>query len=402
MQADALVVGAGPAGSVAALVLARAGLKVQLIDRAAFPRHKLCGDTLNPGSLALLDRLCANVSSSVVGRSLPIRGMTVTGPGGAQVTAEYPHGLCGAAITRRELDLLLLDAAIAAGAVFESGLIATAPAMSDDGARVIGARLVAGERRSVRHARVLIAADGRGSRLASALALSRFARTPRRWAFGAYFTEVDGLTDRGEMHVRTDGYVGVAPLPDGVTNVCVVRELGGVRGRGMPAAEIVSNALASDPMLEARFARAHQISEVVSLGPLAIDCRAAGHPGLLLAGDAAGFIDPITGDGLRFAIRGGELASEAALAELAEGRPAFNSLTSARAREFRSKWRINRALRFVVGSPLALELAALIAARWDTPVRHLIGTAGDIALAVAQGSRLRAQGSRLEARGSTP
>ena len=102
--------------------------------------------------------------------------------------------------------------------------------------------------------------------------------------------------------------------------------------------------------------RATQVSPVTVLGPLAVDARAAGCPGLLLAGDAAGFVDPMTGDGLRFALRGGELAAQAALDELASGQPAFVRLGAQRQREFSMKWRINRALRVMVGSPRALDV----------------------------------------------
>lgn len=387
-QADVLVVGAGPAGSAAALVLARAGLRVRMIDRVPFPRHKLCGDTLNPGSLALLDRLCEGdargVCAAVLSRSLPIRGMTLTGPRGARVTAEYPHGLHGAAIARRELDQLLIDAAITAGACVEHGVTATAPLMSADESRVVGVRAAATGRSYTLNARVVIAADGRGSRLASGSRLSSFAHSPRRWAYGAYFTDMEGLTAHGEMHLRADGYVGVAPLPGGVTNVCVVRDLSHVRARGLESAQVVCAALRADPVLKARVTRARQVSEVTSLGPLAVDGRAAGCPGLLLAGDAAGFIDPMTGDGLRFALRGGMLAAEAALTELESGRPACHNLAQARAREFLSKWRFNRALRSLVASPRALELAALAATRCEWPFQYLIRVAGDVALARAE------------------
>ena len=85
---DVLIVGAGPAGAVAATVLARAGARVRLVDRAAFPRDKLCGDTVNPGTLAMLRRL--GLAGRIEPRGLPIDGMIVTGEGGVAVEARYP------------------------------------------------------------------------------------------------------------------------------------------------------------------------------------------------------------------------------------------------------------------------------------------------------------------------
>ena len=106
---DVLIVGAGPAGSIAALILARAGVRVRIIDRARFPREKLCGDTLNPGALARLESL--GLAKRVRAHALPVTGMIVTGPRGARIIGEYGGDLRGAAITRSVLDLLLLEAA---------------------------------------------------------------------------------------------------------------------------------------------------------------------------------------------------------------------------------------------------------------------------------------------------
>ena len=137
---DCIIVGAGPAGAIAGLVLARAGARVRLIDRASFPRDKLCGDTVNPGTLALLARL--GVAAPVEQRGLPVAGMRITGAHGIAVDATYPPPLCGRAIVRRELDWLLLERAIAAGCELE------APA-------TVRAALVDGTRREARVAHVV-------------------------------------------------------------------------------------------------------------------------------------------------------------------------------------------------------------------------------------------------------
>src|SRR3954447_25604796 len=90
---DVLIVGGGPAGAIAGLAAARAGARVRILDRATFPRHKLCGDSLNPGALAILRRL--GVSDEIEARGLPVGGMIVSGEGGVTIVGRYPQGLHG-------------------------------------------------------------------------------------------------------------------------------------------------------------------------------------------------------------------------------------------------------------------------------------------------------------------
>ncbi len=117
------------------------------------------------------------------------------------------------------------------------------------------------------------------------------------------------MTSLGEMHVRQGHYIGVAPVPGGLTNACLVVPGGLADLPFAQPADALHKMLHADPELSARFAKARAAAAPVMLGPMAVDASAAGEPGLLLAGDAAGFIDPMTGDGLRFALRGAELAA---------------------------------------------------------------------------------------------
>ena len=116
---DVLIAGAGPAGAVAATLLARGGARVLVLDRARFPRDKLCGDTLNPGALAVLTRL--GLGAAAAG-GLRLDGMMVTGADGIRVVGQY-DGVSGRALVRRTFDAALVSAAAAAGARVEEGVL---------------------------------------------------------------------------------------------------------------------------------------------------------------------------------------------------------------------------------------------------------------------------------------
>ncbi|MEZ5315959.1 MAG: beta-ketoacyl-ACP synthase II [Vicinamibacterales bacterium] len=376
---DVLVAGAGPAGATAALLLARAGARVVIVDRETFPRDKLCGDTLNPGAIRLLARL--GLSGGALGDATPLAGMRVSGPG-AEVEARYPAGQVGLAIPRRRFDAWLLEQAIAAGARFEPGLRVLGPLVEgEDGRPPVRGLVVrrAGQASSTRlPASLTIGADGRRSVVGRALGLSVHPFHPRRWAFGTYVAGVAGVSDVGEMHLRPWGYCGVAPMPDGRVNVCVVT---GARPVGRSPVDVIGRLIASDPRLAPRFAGVRFDAPVQVLGPLAVDVRMPGTDGLLLAGDAAGFVDPMTGDGLHLAMRGGELAAGVALETLERSAFGEAALALARRRQehLGAKLRFNRALRGLVDHPSAVTAAAWGARLAPGIVRRAVRYAGDAA-----------------------
>jgi flavin-dependent dehydrogenase len=375
---DVLIVGAGPAGSIAATLLARAGARVRLLDRAMFPRDKLCGDTVNPGTVAALARM--GLSRALEAHGLPVDGMRLTGPLGAVVEARYPDGLRGRAILRRDLDWSLVEQAVATGARFEPGTPVRRPLLDASGAvpTVRGVTVGSERRERTFRAPVTLAADGRRSTLAFFLGLARHPQRPRRWAVGGYYENARGLSAFGEMHVRPGRYVGVAAIPGGLANVCLVRPRQPANEAMDRPARALDWALMADPFLRDRFADARLIRPPMMLGPLAVDVHGMPPAGLLLAGDAAGFIDPMTGDGLGFAVRGGALAAAAALEALENGWAGVHErLGAARRNAFAPKWRFNRALRAVVGWAPFVEAGDVAARIVPRAIRQIVRFAGD-------------------------
>ena len=185
------------------------------------------------------------------------------------------------------------------------------------------------------------------------------------------------------MHIRCGRYIGVAPVSGGMTNVCLVTPAAGGDLALRNPASALRLELEADPVLRDRFAGARLAGPPVVLGPLAVDVTGDSMEGLLFAGDAAGFIDPMTGDGLSFAIRGGALAATAALRALEHGWSGVHArLAAERRRAFAGKMRFNRALRALVASPFAVRTAAAAARIAPGAVRAIIARAGDCDLAL--------------------
>ena len=348
---DAVVVGAGPAGSATALLLARGGARVLLLDRARFPREKPCSEYLSPESTRVLGRLGEPVLNAVAAASpAKLTGMKVVAPSGKAVVGRFET--FSFALPRTRFDTILRAAAEAAGAKVLEGV--KVEEVLYDGGTVSGvvARETGNGKRETLRARVVVGADGLRSIVARRLGRV-FTTPPRRLAFTAHVSGVRDVNDLGEMHVGPSGYVGLGPIGDGVTTVALVVPFKGAQ-RGARFFEELDRF----PGIAGRFDPARIVRRVLATGPFARWSRrpVASGGGALLVGDAADFFDPFTGQGIYSALRGAELAASAILETLATGGAAsLDGYARARRREFGSKWILERMIGIAVGWPALIE-----------------------------------------------
>ena len=221
---DVIVVGAGPGGAVASILLARRGRDVLLLDKATFPRDKPCAEYLSPEINVLLARLGLLAAVEATGPAR-LRGFIIVPPSGRPFRGDFvpegPHSY-GMAVPRTALDAALLARARAEGVAVREGF--RVGDLLREGDRVVGVRGRARGRRDEEELRaaVTVGADGLHSVVARRLGVGRRTRRPRRLALVTHMAGVARLGDYGEMHVRPGEYAGIAPLGGDLANVAVV------------------------------------------------------------------------------------------------------------------------------------------------------------------------------------
>jgi len=381
---DVIVVGAGPAGATAGILLAERGLKVLVLDRARFPRPKICGEYLSPEATRVLDRLDVLKRLEANG-AVRLSGMTITAPDGTRLAGSYPtagrwrgyrdHAL---AIRRIVLDRVLADRLGETPADFLQGRRVSDVRIEGD--RVVGVEVAddTGHPRSI-PARLVIAADGRNSVVARRLGLVS-PHPLRRMALITYASGADELADRGEIFVDPPAYAIVNPVTSGLVNLGLVVPLAGLSAHRGRLEEWFDARLRQVARLQARFPGLARRAPVQALGPLAYRVAPPRHGGVMLVGDAAGFYDPFTGEGIFAALRGAELAVDTACAALARVDCSARALAPygrARRAAFRDKQRVTRGLQFVIARRWAANATARLFARRPALLSLVMGVFGD-------------------------
>ncbi|MFN2315597.1 MAG: NAD(P)/FAD-dependent oxidoreductase [Gemmatimonadales bacterium] len=361
--ADVLIAGAGPAGASAAIRLARAGLRVLVVDRATFPRDKACAEYLSPETLRHLDALGVLGALDLVGGTA-LTGTSVTGPHGSRLTGlfalagHHPFRQTGLSLPRLVLDQALVSAARGAGAEVREGTTVTD--LVYQGGAVAGAVVRCGSETRVMRSRLVIGADGLRSVIARRLGHRTHGR-PRRMAMVAHVAGVRALADTAEMHVGRQGYVGLNPLGDGLANVAIVLPTATMASAvGRPEA-FFFEALARFPEVAARVPGDGVVRRVMVTGPFAARSHRITVDGAMLVGDAAEFFDPFTGEGICAALQGGERAAVTAR-EALEGAGVATAARlaayrSRRRQAFAGKWAVERMIGWAMHAPALFDRA---------------------------------------------
>jgi geranylgeranyl reductase family protein len=375
-DAEVLVVGGGPAGSATAALLARRGHDVLLLERAKFPREKPCAEYLSPGVVDVLERLGALDELLALQPARPL-GMRV-GTQRASFLVSYEAGSdggrAGLGVPRPIFDQVLLDHARGCGArVQERSRVRGA--MLESG-RVVGVRVRDSAGETELRARFVVVADGLHSSVARSLGLDLPTRWPRRLGLVARYEGVSAINHFGEMHVGRGLYCGLAPVGDGIVNVGLVGALG-VKRAGEPIERYFERRLAELPGVVAVLRDARRITTIRGVGPLARRVRRVAGPGYLLVGDAAGFLDPFTGEGVHRALRGAELAADAVEQALQSSDAIPEGYEAARRAAFAEKERVCLLIQGFLSSPRMFEYVVRRLNERPRVARPLSGVLGD-------------------------
>ncbi|GAA0673285.1 geranylgeranyl reductase family protein [Kitasatospora atroaurantiaca] len=335
-SADVIVVGAGPAGSTTAYHLARTGLDVLLLEKAAFPREKVCGDGLTPRAVKQLVDMGIDVSESA--GWLHNKGLRIVS-GGSGLELDWPELAAfpdfGAVRRRADFDELLVRQGQSVGVrLFEQANV-SGPVLDSRTGRITGvtARLGDEKRPVTFTAPLVVAADGNSTRLSLSMGRHRRQDRPMGVAYRTYFTSprhddryleawMDLSDHRDGKRRLLSGYGWVFGMGDGTSNVGLGVLDTSTAGGELDWRELLRTWCAGMPA-EYGFTPANMTMPIRGAAlPMALNRQPHYADGLLLVGDAAGMVSPSTGEGIAYAMESGRIAADVIVQALARITPA--------------------------------------------------------------------------------
>lgn len=365
MTFDVAVVGAGPAGSFAGYLLARAGKRVLLLEKNKISVRKVCGEYLCPRGVDLLNQAGA---ASVLEDSLPIYGMKMFTPEGTSVLSHFPRENAGRAVNRKIFDTRLLQLAKNQGVEVKLGVSVTNLQSTASGWNISTDR---GEF----SAAFVIGADGRSSRISKIFENDR--PTDEKRVAIHCFVNSSFLNERfGEMHIFGDGsYIGVDPTGTAEVNLSLVSNAQTIQSLGGPA-QALFHYVNLSAELQPRFGVQLVNTPVTTAYPIQHQTKSivpASNVGLV--GDAAGFVDPLTGEGIFNALLSSELLGTALLKD---SETALVRYQRSYVKHLRGKIRLNRLFQWLLRKPWLIERIAKFLLRKEQRADTFIGIVGNV------------------------
>lgn len=371
MKTDVAIIGGGPAGATTALLLARAGVKATLLEAYEILPARVCGMYLCPAGVALLERLGLREHLGATARRL--RGMVMVSPGLQRLETFFPPGdgvpNHGLALSRPELDSALLALASEAGATIRMGTRVQRIERTVDGWRVILPDCEPIE------ARLLVGADGRKSATARALGLSMPVRRSRT-AIHIDRPARMQTSPLGQMHVFDDGaYVGLNPIKPDLVNFSIVCDPEALRGTSV--LEFINDHIARSPYLRELVEPLPPEAKPGATFPANARVRAATAENAALVGDASGYIDPLTGEGIFAALWTADELVRCVLAEWDDLPSALRRYAVARAARQRAKAALCELFQAIISRPWLANSTLWLLAREQKVADSFIGIVGN-------------------------
>lgn len=315
---DMAIVGGGPAGTAAALEARRRGLRVAIWERERFPRDKVCGEFISSEVVPLLQtEIPSTVSSGAT-----IRCAEFVYDNGSTRAFRLPHPALG--LSRWSLDEALWRATEAAGIDAHEGECIRSVRKLISSGQQASAWEIESTTGNIRRAKRLLIAAGRWWAIEELCSPTEEVGSAKMGEWVGAKAHFAGVLPRGnvEMYFFRGGYCGLAPVENGAYNVCCLIHRERVRecaAHGLKDFAAWLSQLARHPALEARLRGATQVSSVVTTAPVRLARGKPSQDGALMVGDASGFLDPFTGEGISMAIHSGRLAAQAVAMSLSEG-----------------------------------------------------------------------------------